>query len=63
MISKSKNLLCWQYVVGFLLVWATLTVVNLHWLIDDSYLKMFLEVSPIGLSQKLSLALTVKDPG
>ncbi len=63
MISKSKNLLCWQYIVGFLLVWATLTVVNLHWLIDDSYLKMFLEVSPIGLSQKLSLALTVKDPG
>ena len=27
----------WQYVLGFLLVWAVLTAVNLHWLIDNWY--------------------------
>lgn len=53
----------WQYLLGFLLVWATLTAVNLHWLIDDSYLKMFLDASSLGISQKLPLAFTLKDPG
>ena len=58
-----KNMMRWQYVLGFLLVWATLTAVNLHWLIDDSYLKMFLDVSSLGVSQKIPLAFSLKDPG
>ena len=63
MTSKLKNLLCWQYVVGFLLVWAMLTAVNLHWLIDNSYLQMFLDAGKLSLIHKLSLAFTLKDPG
>ena len=63
MASKLKNPLCWQYVIGFLLVWATLTAVNLHWLIDNSYLYMFADASKLDPFQKVPLALGLKDPG
>lgn len=52
----------WQYVLGFLLVWATLTAVNLHWLIDDWYRQSF----SLNVSQDFFTRITTivysKDP-
>ena len=62
MITKSKNLLCWQYVVGFLLVWATLTAVNLHWLIDNWYQWSFDQNASQAFMERIFTIDYLKDP-
>ncbi|MBU3595989.1 EpsG family protein [Polynucleobacter sp. 86C-FISCH] len=52
----------WQYVLGFLLVWATLTAVNLHWLIDDWYKFSFNLVKSYDLFNRLINIDYAKDP-
>ena len=62
MISKLKNLLCWQYVVGFLLVWAMLTAVNLHWLIDNWYQWSFDQNASQAFMERIFTIDYLKDP-
>lgn len=62
MTSKLKNLLCWQYVVGFLLVWAMLTAVNLHWLIDNWYQYSFNQNVSLDLLGRIFAIDYLKDP-
>jgi len=63
MNSSLKNLTNWKYIASFLLVWAVLTAVNLHWLIDDWYRYSFSLYSSLGTFARFSAILNDRDPG
>lgn len=52
----------WQYVLGFLLVWATLTAINLHWLIDDWYRYSFSVNASQDFITRITTIVYSKDP-
>lgn len=62
MNSTFKNMFRWQYIVGFLLVWATLTAVNLHWLIDDWYRYSFSVNTNQDFLTRITTIVYTKDP-
>lgn len=55
-------MLRWQYVIGFVLVWATLTAVNLHWLIDDWYRHSFIVNTSQDFLTRITTIVYSKDP-
>lgn len=57
-----KNMMRWQYVVGFLLVWVTLTAVNLHWLIDNWYQNSFNQNVAQNFIERLRTIDYLRDP-
>lgn len=57
-----NNLMRWQYVFGFLFVWAVLTTVNLHWLIDDWYRHSFSENTSRDFLTRILTIVYSKDP-
>jgi len=60
--QASNAIIRWEYVAGLLLVWLTLTFVNLHWGIDISYRDWFNLNKAQGLTVSLSNLDFSKDP-
>ena len=52
----------WQYVFGFLFVWAVLTTANLYWLIDVGYKNSFTDSVLKNFSTRILAILYTRDP-